>query len=146
MNDYPRTAALLPDSLFFEHLRLYTESMHRRGRPYVGEYLDEQTGEWLWGDNERSRYYNHSTYNDLIISGLVGLRPTLDNEITVNPLVPKGKWSYFCLDGIVYHEHNLTILWDADGMRYGQGQGLTLLVDGKRVANRPDLGKLTAVL
>lgn len=146
MNDYPKTAALLPDSLFFEHLRLYTESMHRRGRPYVGEYLDEQTGEWLWGDNERSRYYNHSTYNDLIISGLVGLRPSLSNEVTIHPLLPKDKWRYFCLDGVMYHCHIITIIWDADGMRYGQGPGLTLLVDGKRVANRSDLGTLTAVL
>ena len=74
-----QTAALLPDTLFYQHLKLYTESMHHRGHPYVGEYLDEQTGAWLWGDAERSRYYNHSTYNDLIISGLVGLRPSLDN-------------------------------------------------------------------
>lgn len=146
MNDYPKTAALLPDSLFFQHLKLYTESMHRRGRPYVGEYLDEQTGAWLWGDHQRSRYYNHSTYNDLIISGLVGLRPSLDRTVTIHPLVPAGKWNYFCLDGVAYHNHILTILWDADGMRYGQGQGLTLLVDGHRVANRKDLGTLTATL
>jgi hypothetical protein len=142
MNDYPKTAALLPDSLFYQHLKLYTESMHRRGRPYVGEYLDEKTGAWLWGDAERSRYYNHSTYNDLIISGLVGLRPSLDNEISINPLIPAGNWSYFCLDGLVYHEHVLTILWDETGLRYGQGRGLTLLVDGKRVANHPTLEKL----
>ncbi len=142
MNDYPLTAALLPDTLFYQHLKLYTESMHHRGRPYVGEYLDEKTGAWLWGDAERSRYYNHSTYNDLIISGLVGLRPSLDNEISINPLIPAGQWSYFCLDGIVYHEHVLTILWDETGLRYGQGRGLTLLVDGRRVANRSTLGKL----
>ena len=142
MNDYPLTAALLPDTLFYQHLKLYTESMHHRGRPYVGEYLDEKTGAWLWGDAERSRYYNHSTYNDLIISGLVGLRPSLDNEISINPLIPAGQWSYFCLDGIVYHEHVLTILWDETGLRYGQGLGLTLLVDGRRVANRSTLGKL----
>lgn len=146
MNDYPKTAAMLPDSLFFDHLKLYTESMHRRGRPYVGEYLDEQTGAWLWGDHERSRYYNHSTYNDLIISGLVGLRPALGNTVTIRPLVPAGKWSYFCLDGVAYHNHILTIIWDADGMRYGQGQGLTLLIDGRRVANRQELGVLTAQL
>ena len=83
-----------------------------------------------------------NSVNDLIISGLVGLRPSLDNEISINPLIPAGQWSYFCLDGIVYHEHVLTILWDETGLRYGQGRGLTLLVDGRRVANRPTLGKL----
>ena len=35
------------------------------------------------GDRERSRYYNHSTFNDLIITGLVGLRPRFDNKIEV---------------------------------------------------------------
>ena len=39
---------------------------------------------WLKGDQERSRYYNHSTFNDLIITGLIGLRPRLDNTIEVN--------------------------------------------------------------
>jgi len=146
MNDYPLTAALLPDTLFFEHLRLYTESMHRRGRPYVGEYLDEQTGAWLWGDAERSRYYNHSTYCDLIISGLVGLRPSLANEVTIHPLLPAGSWPWFCLDGIAYHGHSLTILWDADGSRYHQGRGLTLLIDGRLAANRPDLGVINIKL
>lgn len=45
---------------------------HHRGRPYIGEYLDEVTGYWLKGDQERSRYYNHSTFNDLMITGLIG--------------------------------------------------------------------------
>ena len=146
MNDYPQTAAMLPDTLFFEHLRRYTESMHRRGRPYVGEYLDEKTGEWLWGDAERSRYYNHSTYCDLIISGLVGLRPELGDTITVHPLLPAGKWDYFCLDNVACHGHVLTIIWDADGMRYHQGRGLTVLSDGHRVASRSDLGTITVNL
>jgi hypothetical protein len=42
-----------------------------------------------------------------------------------------------------YRGHVLTILWDKDGQRYHQGSGLTLMVDGKVVANRQDIGKLT---
>jgi hypothetical protein len=131
------------DGVFFKQMELYVESQHHRGRPYIGEYLDEKNGAWLMGDRERSRYYNHSTFNDLMITGIVGLRPQEDGSIVVNPLVPQDKWSYFCLDGVNYRGHILTIIWDKDGQRYHQGSGLTLMVDGKVVANRQDIGKLT---
>ncbi len=127
---------------FFRQMQLYVESQHHRGRPYIGEYLDETNGAWLMGDRERSRYYNHSTFNDLIITGICGLRPQADSSIVVNPLVPQDTWDYFCLDNVNYRGHVLTIIWDKDGQRYHQGTGLTLLVDGKVVANRKDLGEL----
>ena len=138
-----KKATLRGDSLFFRQMELYTESQHHRGRPYIGEYLDETTGAWLMGDRERSRYYNHSTYNDLIITGICGLRPQQDGSIVVNPLMPEGKWHYFCLDGVGYRGHTLTIVWDSNGQRYHQGRGLTLMVDGMRVAQRNDIGMLT---
>ena len=100
------------------------------------------TGYWLKGDQERSRYYNHSTFNDLVISGLVGLRPRADNTIEVNPLVPEGEWDWFCLDNVPYHGRNVTIIWDKDGSHYHQGSGLQVLVDGKVVGRRADLGRL----
>jgi len=128
--------------VFFRQLNLYAQSQHMRGKPYIGEYLDETTGYWLMGDRERSRYYNHSTFADIVITGLVGLRPQADGSIVVNPLVPADNWDYFCLDGIRYHGKMLTIVWDRDGQHYRQGQGLTLMIDGKAVANRKDIGKL----
>ena len=135
--------ALSLDSLYFAELEKYMQSQHMRGKPYIGEYLDETTGYWLKGDQERSRYYNHSTWNDLIITGLCGLRPRQDNTIEVNPLLPQNKWDYFCLDNVLYHGHNLTILWDKDGSRYHAGKGLRVYVDGKLAAHRDTLGKLT---
>lgn len=129
-------------STFFRQMQLYVESQHHRGRPYIGEYLDETNGAWLMGDRERSRYYNHSTFNDLMITGLCGIRPQADGSIVVNPLVPEDTWDYFCLDGVSYRGHILTILWDKDGQRYHQGTGLTVMVDGKTVANRKDIGQL----
>lgn len=138
LNNYPQP--VVDDSVYFKQIELYTESQHHRGRPYIGEYLDETNGSWLMGDQERSRYYNHSTYADLIITGLVGLRPQAGNEVIVKPLVPKDKWDYFCLDAVNYKGHKLTIIWDVDGQHYHQGIGLTLLVDGKLAVNRHDLG------
>ncbi len=133
---------VISDSTYFAQMKLYEESQHHRGRPYIGEYLDEVTGYWLKGDQERSRYYNHSTYNDLVITGLVGLRPRNDNTVEVNPLVPEGKWDWFCLDDVPYHGHSLTILWDKDGSRYHKGKGLQVMVDGKVVGQRDTLGRL----
>jgi len=101
MNNYPgqTTAA---DTTYFMQMEKYVESQYHRGRPYIGEYLDEVTGYWLKGDQERSRYYNHSTFNDLMITGLMGLRPRPDNILEVNPLVPQDKWDWFCLDNVAY--------------------------------------------
>ena len=138
-----RSGSAITPQTFFQQMQLYVESQHHRGRPYIGEYLDETNGAWLMGDRERSRYYNHSTFNDLMITGICGLRPQADGSIVVNPLIPQGQWDYFCLDGVVYRGHVLTIIWDKNGHRYHQGTGLTLMVDGKVVANRKDLGKLT---
>ena len=118
------------------------QSQSHRGKPYIGEYLDETTGYWLKGDQERSRYYNHSTFNDLIITGLCGLRPSAGNSLVVNPLLPAGKWDYFCLDKVRYHGHDLSIVWDRYGSRYYAGKGLSVYVDGKLKANRKDMGRV----
>ncbi|MBR1687395.1 MAG: exo-alpha-sialidase [Prevotella sp.] len=147
-NDYPhsqlavRNAQLRTDSLYFAELEKYVQSQHLRGRPYIGEYLDEVTGYWLKGDQERSRYYNHSTFCDLVITGLVGLRPNDGRRVTVRPLLPADKWDYFCLDNVRYHGHDLTIVWDRTGQHYHAGRGLSIYVDGRLAAHRDDLGLL----
>ncbi len=140
MNNYPQT--VLTDSVYFRQMELYVESQYHRGRPYIGEYLDEVTGYWLEGDQERSRYYNQSTFNDLVITGLVGLRPRTDNTIEVNPLIPEGKWNWFCLDNVLYHGHNISIVWDKDGSRYHAGKGLRVYVNGKLVGQSDRLQRL----
>jgi len=90
----------------------------------------------------RGNYYNHSGFADPLITGLIGLRPRADDRVVVNPLLPAGAWKYFAVDGLPYHGHLLTVLWDVDGKRYGKGKGMQLMVDGKRVAARKDLGEL----
>ena len=140
MNNYPQT--VLTDSVYFRQMELYVESQYHRGRPYIGEYLDEVTGYWLKGDQERSRYYNHSTFNDLVITGLIGLRPRTDNTIEVNPLIPEDKWNWFCLDNVLYHGHNISIVWDKDGSRYHAGKGLRVYVNGKLVGQSDRLQRL----
>ncbi len=154
INDYPTGAtSLYGDTaqqtlrrIYMQEMVKYTQSQSHRGMPYIGEYHDETTGYWLKGDQQRSKYYNHSTYNDLVITGICGLRPRSDNRVVVNPLLPEGAWSYFCVDNIAYHGHRLTIVWDADGSRYNVGRGLQVMVDGKQMAHRDTLGQLECEL
>ncbi|MBK8953554.1 MAG: glycoside hydrolase [Chitinophagaceae bacterium] len=144
LNNYKQN--YVTDSSYFDLLETYVESQYYRGRPYIGEYLDEKTGYWLKGDEERSRYYNHSTFNDLIITGLVGLRPRADNVIEVNPLLPANKWDWFCLDNVMYHGKIITIVWDKTGTKYKKGKGMTVWVNGRRIANSLELEKITGKL
>ena len=127
---------------YFNLMDLYVESQYYRGRPYIGEYLDEKTGYWLKGDQERSKYYNHSTFNDLIITGLVGLRPRADNKIEVNPLIPADQWDWFCLDNVAYQADILTIIWDKTGEKYKLGKGLIILLDGEEIGRSDTMTRL----
>ncbi len=127
---------------YLEQMNIYVKSQRRNGRPYIGEYLDESTGQWLKWDNPRSYYYNHSTFNDLVIAGLVGLIPRQDETIELHPMLPEDSWNYFCLDGVKYHGKSLTIFFDQDGTRYNRGKGFSLLIDGKTAAQQPTLSPM----
>ena len=140
IRDYPQSVVTSQD--YFADFLTYVESQQADGKPYIGEYLDETTGQWINGKGERSRYYNHSTFADLLITGIVGLVPRADATVEVSPLLPEGKWNYFCLDGVKYHGHILTIIWDQDGSRYGRGKGLMIFADGRNIASADRLGKL----
>ena len=32
--------------------------------------------------------------------------------LEVYPLIPEGKWDWFCLDKVIYHGKDLTLLYD----------------------------------
>ena len=128
---------------YFEALLTYARSHRYRGKPYIGEYLDEISGTWLKPDSDRSRYYNHSTFCDLVISGLAGLIPRQDNRVTVDPLIPADAWDWFCLDNVPYHGYSLTILWDRNGERYRKGKGFHVFADGRKITGSDALRSVT---
>jgi hypothetical protein len=141
---------------YFSLLKTYAQSQRiqledGRKAPWIDEDLDPRTGVWLArallkrrGSEilERGKDYNHSTYCDLIITGLVGIRPAADHLLVVNPLAPSS-WDYFCLDQVRYHDHWLTILWDKTGQRYHRGKGLRVLVDGTEKGSRDSLSRMS---
>lgn len=124
-------------------LRNYARSQHKEGKPWIAEDLDAVSGKWIV-DLPRSVDYNHSGYCDLIITGLVGLRPRADDGLEINPLVPDGAFDYFALDGVPYHSRSLTILYDKTGERYHKGSGLIVLVNGKEISRTASPQKMTA--
>ncbi len=148
LNRYPQNAVSKQD--YFETFLIYARS-HRlvlpdgRTIPWVDEDLNPFTGEWLARARKiakgtfygRGDHYNHSGFADLVITGVAGLRPRADSIIEVNPLLPEGKWDWFCVDRIPYHGHNLAILWDRNGTKFGRGSGLQVLLDG-HVVGRAD--------
>jgi hypothetical protein len=154
LNNYRQNAINRQD--YFDLLKTYTKSQHLKlddGQvvPWIDEDLDPYTGVWIArtllkqrGSEipERGKDYNHSTYCDLIITGLVGLRPGANEAVVVNPLIPDGVWDYFCLDNVHYHGHTLTILYDKTGNRYGKGKGLRVLADGKEIGASKKLERL----
>ena len=145
---------------YLELLQIYAKTQHLKqpdGKtiPWIDEDYNPLTGEPIARtvlqqsndpNKERGRDYNHSAYADLIITGLVGLRPRINHLVEVNPLVPEGGLSYFCLDKVPYHGTDLTIFYDRTGERYHKGQGLHVLAAGREIASAPQLQRLTAKL
>ena len=148
LNDYPQSDVTKND--YCAALETYAKSQHMNGKPYIGEYLDEKDGHWLHiKDLERGRDYNHSTFCDLVISGLVGIHPRDDSTVEVRPLVPTAgpnAWDYFCVDNVLYHGKSLSIVWDKTGQHYQKGAGLAIFENGREIARRGDLGSLTGTL
>ncbi|MBR5679992.1 MAG: hypothetical protein IKX19_05000 [Clostridia bacterium] len=133
-----------------DYVRLLTQyaASHRlvgedgRERMWIDEDMDPFTGEWIarrelkadnWnpgrGGVERGKDYNHSTFCDLVLSGLLGI-DARDGRLTVDPLIPDD-WDWFCVTNLP--PRGETVLFDRTGERYGLGAGLLVL------ENRPNL-------
>ena len=114
--------------------RIVTED--GRERMWIDEDLDPFTGEWIArrklqeerrgsgsGIVERGKDYNHSTFCDLVLSGLLGI-DARDGQLTVDPLIPDD-WDGFCVTNLP--PHGYTVVFDRTGTRYGLGAGLHIL-------------------
>lgn len=134
LNDYQQSVITAAD---YRHLlRQYT-----RQHFLSDDHLDLQedynpdTGAPIVG-LPRSHHYNHSTYIDLIISGLLGLRARSDDTFELNPLLQgeaaqdEATIRFFALQDVAYHGHRIGIFYDRDGTRYNLGRGVSIFIDG----------------
>jgi hypothetical protein len=106
--------AFVSASDYMRELVKYAASHLRDGKPSISEVLRDPYVRQMSG----SEHYNHSTFCDLVITGAAGLVPRPDDVLQLSPLFP-AVWDYFCLDGVRYRGHLVTIAWDRTGERYG---------------------------
>ena len=115
--------------------------------PWIDENLHPDKPEWISRKiildtpkmretfpRERGKDYNHSTFCDLVISGLAGFVPEGRKGFAVDPLFPED-WDYLVLENLRYRGHDVDIRWQ-------RGRGLSVSVDGREAARRETLGRL----
>jgi hypothetical protein len=144
LQDYDQKVVTRAD--YLRLLQTFAKTHRKNGRPYLAEACHPDTGSWEGHDGyNHSEHYFHSSFTDLVITGLVGLRPRDDDTLELKPLAPP-EWPYFALDGVPYRGHLVSVLWDRDGTRYNLGKGLRLFAGGTEIAASDTLGPLTAKL
>ncbi|WP_343590891.1 glycosyl hydrolase family 65 protein [Flavobacterium sp.] len=138
LNNYNQNEITKKD--YWEILKQYANQHYKNGKLNILEnYYPDEKGA-IADFDQRSEHYNHSEFNDLIITGLCGIRPAEGNKLEINPLV-ENNLTYFCLENVRYHGQNLTILYDKNGNHYKKGKGLSVYLDGKMVVKPSVLGK-----
>lgn len=131
----------LPEGTFAKLLSQYARQ-HRRTRedgttvPWIDENVNPFTGDWISRTiilktpgmrkrfaKERGKDYNHSTFCDLVISGLVGFVPHADGTFDIKPLAPR-EWEWFSLRNLHHCGHVVDI-------EYNKAKGVSIVVDGQ---------------
>lgn len=136
-----------------------TTATNDTGIPHVFENVHPDLGYWnnreimYWtdasGKNQGNDYF-HSTFNDLVLSGLLGIVPQADATLVVDPLVSASETNqplatslpYFAVDHVRYKGRDVSVVWDLDGSHYKHGAGLTVLLDGQVAAHSATLTRL----
>lgn len=167
------------------YARMHTQGRARdvpAGTPFVGESFHGDEGYWLTrellyerrqGDRNRGEHYFHSSYVDLVLSGLVGVHVLLPTDLAahaeaerstspgfgaggaallvVEPLVEIGTPAavkYFATSGMLVRGRQVAVAYDGTGgerPRYGI-RGLAVWLDGVLVAQAPGLRRLVVRL
>lgn len=148
---------------YLDLLKIYSNShrilsTHNDTLCWIDENINPYTGDWIsrtrlkswkngtWDDSkggvERGKDYNHSSFCNLIISGLMGIRPQENGTIVINPLVPDGYWDYFCLDNVYYQGKTITLIYDKKGDEYGMGKGFSVYVNGTCLSHTETVQKV----
>ncbi|KAI9897388.1 hypothetical protein N3K66_007244 [Trichothecium roseum] len=141
LNDYPDQEHI-SKSDYAGFLKAYAATQFKDGKPYVAEAHHPDEDNWMYDGENHSEDYNHSTFVDNVLAGLIGLRPQADGSLIVNPLAPSS-WEYFAVENAAYRGHSVTVIWDSTGSHYNQGKGLSIFVDDKLAGSSDTLSSIT---
>lgn len=120
-------------------------------RPHTGEFYRGDAGDW----QTKERDYHHSTWADLVLTGIVGIVPREDNVLEVSPLLPPEyedvpTWTHFCVENVPYHGHLLTLVWDdpahPEDAYHDGDKGFTVYANGERLHHQETLAPFTVAL
>ncbi len=141
LNNYDQK--VIGEEDFYDVLNTYAQSHYRitsDGKKicWIDEVKHPETNEWSsrnllkamgWkpekGGLERGKDYNHSTFCDIVLGGLLGINIE-NNEVSVSPHIPE-EWEYFAVDNLWVNEKCYRIVYDKTGNKYGCGKGITVL-------------------
>ncbi|KAF2966545.1 hypothetical protein GQX73_g7020 [Xylaria multiplex] len=129
---------------YYQYLYTYARTQQKDGMPYVAESHSPFDGVWSADSRNHSEHYDHSTNNDDVITGLLGIIPQPDDTLHIAPIVPSN-WTYFALENLPYHGHLVTVLYDKDGSRYNAGPGLAVYVDGEMIHQGEDQSAIVPI-
>ena len=124
--------------------RAYTALHRNANQVFIAESADPDRPQWT-ELRPIGFHYFHSTYIDLLICGVVGLKPRSDDVLELDPLAP-ADWDYFALDDVLYRGRSISIVWDRHGSRYALGPGLHVFVNGARLLHADSLKPCSATM
>ena len=154
LNNYSKNSSISKDD-YYTMLLQYAKShkiKNDKGKEqnWIDENINPFTGDWIsrtrlktwengsWSEDkggvERGKDYNHSSFCDLILNDLLGIKPKLNSMIEINPLIPDN-WRWFAVKNINYQGKKIDVVWDKDGQKYGLGKGLTIFVNDIKKLN-----------
>lgn len=82
---------------FLQYLRMYAITQQKDGVPYVAESHYPSVDSWSADSSNHSEHYDHSTNNDDVITGLLGIIPRSDEILEISPIIPSN-WTYFAIE------------------------------------------------
>ena len=139
LSNYEQTIITKRD--FYDILKVYARSHYitedGKAQCWIDEVKSPTTNEWScrsilkdagWRAEdsgiERGKDYNHSTFCDIILGSLLGIKST-DGKISVTPKIPDD-WTYFVVDNLHLGNVCYRITYDKNGNKYEQGISVTI--------------------
>ncbi len=141
---------------YYNLLSIYSNSQRRildNGAviPWIDENLHPYTGDWIsrtiintqdgetFKGKERGREYNHSSFCDLVLGGLLGIVANEDDTISILPMITDKKWHYFSVTNLFIKNCNVDVYFDKNGNVYDKGSGIFIYSNGVLVAHAEHL-------